>query len=117
MKSNRIDSKWFSIIIPVILIVSSIGIYYLILSPNSTGDPGGVEGVITDELGRGIGGLRVIIIDGSVGFPEIAAMTNEDGYYQIGSIPLGTFTIEVHARARCALTCIMSVNHNLRNIS
>jgi hypothetical protein len=32
----------------------------------------------------------------SVGFPEIAAMTNEDGYYQIRSIPPGTFTLGVH---------------------
>jgi hypothetical protein len=83
--------------LPIILIAASIGVYYLVLRPNSiTGEPGGVEGIITDELGRALTGLRVIIIDGSVGFPEIAALTGEDGYYQIGSILPGTFTIGVH---------------------
>jgi hypothetical protein len=85
------------IALPIVLIAASIGVYYLVLRPNSiTGASGGVEGIITDELGRAIKGLRVIIIEGSVGFPEIAAMTNEDGYYQIRSIPPGTFTLGVH---------------------
>jgi hypothetical protein len=90
------SSKWLVFALPVFLIAASIGVYYLVLSPNSIGEPGGVEGVITDELGRALPGLRVSIIDGSVGFPEIAASTSEAGYYQIGSIPAGTFTIGIH---------------------
>jgi hypothetical protein len=57
---------------------------------------GGVEGAISDELGRPAAGLIVSIVEGSVGFPEIAVITDEDGLYQIGSIPPGVFTIGVH---------------------
>ena len=96
MGSNGIDSKWSMYVLPIVLIAASIGVYYLVLRPNSIANPGGVEGIITDELGRALSGLRVSIIDGSVGFPEIAPMTGEDGLYQIGSIPPGTFTIGVH---------------------
>jgi len=59
-------------------------------------EPGGVEGIISDELGRPVAGLRVNIVEGSVGFPEIAVLTTEDGFYQIGSVPPGVFTIGVH---------------------
>jgi hypothetical protein len=88
--------QWLSIALPVVLIAASVGVYFVVLRPNLPGDPGGVEGFITDELGRGIPGLRVSIIDGSVGFPEITASTSETGYYQIGSVSRGTFTIGIH---------------------
>ena len=95
MSSSGINRKWLVIAFTFVLITASIGVYYLVLKPNSK-SPGGVEGFITDELERGIPGLRVSIINGSVGFPEIAVTTREDGYYQIGSIPPGTFTLAVH---------------------
>jgi len=82
--------------LPIVLIAASIGVYFLVLRPNSTGEPGGVEGIISDELGRPVAGLIVSIIDGSVGFPEIAVLTAEDGFYQIGSVPPGVFTLGVH---------------------
>jgi hypothetical protein len=59
-------------------------------------EPGGVEGIISDELGRPLAGLIVSIVEGSVGFPEIAVITDENGLYLIGSIPPGVFTIGVH---------------------
>ncbi|MFC1803833.1 carboxypeptidase regulatory-like domain-containing protein [Thermoproteota archaeon] len=59
-------------------------------------EPGGVEGSISDELGRPVAGLIVSIVDGSVGFPEIAVLTREDGFYQIGSVPPGVFTLGAH---------------------
>jgi hypothetical protein len=57
---------------------------------------GSVEGIVSDELGRPAAGLVVGIFEGSVGWPEIAVMTDEYGFYQIGSIPPGIFTIGVH---------------------
>jgi hypothetical protein len=96
MGSRGIDRRWSMYVLPIVLIAASIGVYYLVLRPNSIANPGGVEGIITDELRRALSGLRVSIIDGSVGFPEIAVSTSEVGYYQIGSIPPGTFTIGVH---------------------
>jgi len=57
---------------------------------------GGVEGTVSDEFGRPVANLAVSIVNGSVGFPEIAVITNDDGFYQIGSVPPGVFTIGVH---------------------
>jgi len=59
-------------------------------------EPGRVEGIISDELERPAAGLRVSIVEGSVGFPEIAVLTTVDGFYRIGSVPPGVFTIGVH---------------------
>ena len=57
---------------------------------------GGVEGIVSDELGRPASGLIVSFVEGSVGFPEIAIITDEDGFYQIGSVPPGVFILGVH---------------------
>lgn len=57
---------------------------------------GGVEGTVSDELGRAAANLVVSIINGSVGYPEIAVITNDNGFYRIGSIPPGVFNIGVH---------------------
>lgn len=59
-------------------------------------DYGGIEGMITDVNGTPVSGMRVSIVSGTTGFPEIAAITNETGYYAIGSVPPGSFEIAVH---------------------
>ncbi len=60
---------------------------------------GGVEGVVSDDSGNLMPGLSVMIIRGSAGFPEIAAITGEDGGYSIGSIPPGVFTLGVRGES------------------
>lgn len=87
--------KWFTIAFAALLITASIGVYSIVSRPSSA-NFGGVEGYITDELGHGLTELRVSIIGGSVGFPEMAVSTAVDGYYQLGSIPQGSFTLAVH---------------------
>jgi hypothetical protein len=57
---------------------------------------GGIEGIVTDEIRRSRSGLVVSIIDGSVGFPEIAVITDDIGFYKIGNVPPGIFTLGVH---------------------
>ncbi len=57
---------------------------------------GGIEGTVTDYDGTPLAGMRVGIVSGTTFFPEIAAETNEEGYYQIGSVPPGTFEVAVH---------------------
>jgi hypothetical protein len=57
---------------------------------------GGIEGTITDLEGKPVSGMRVGIVSGTTGFPEIAVETKEGGYYQIGSVPSGTFEVAVH---------------------
>jgi len=59
-------------------------------------DVGGIEGTVTDADGKPVAGLTVIIVSGTTGFPEIAAITNEAGYYAIGSVPPGSFEVAVH---------------------
>ena len=58
----------------------------------------GIEGAVTDLDGKPVAGMRVFIVSGTTGFPEIAAETNEEGYYRIGSVPPGTFKVAVHDR-------------------
>ena len=60
--------------------------------------PGSIEGTVTDTDSRPVVAMRVCIISGTTGFPEIAAETNEEGYYQIGSVPSGAFEVAVHDR-------------------
>ena len=57
---------------------------------------GEIEGTVTDVNGRAIAGMRVSIVSGTTGFPEILAMTNDSGYYKIGSVPSGSFDVAVH---------------------
>ncbi len=63
---------------------------------NGTG--GGIEGTITDLDGKIVAGMRVWIVSGTTSFPEMAPETNEEGYYQIGSVPPGTFEVAVTDR-------------------
>lgn len=62
------------------------------------GETGSVEGTVTNADGKPLIGMMVWIVSGTTGFPEIAAETNEEGYYQIGSVPSGTFEVGVHDR-------------------
>lgn len=57
---------------------------------------GSIEGIVTDHDGTPLAGMMVSIVSGTTFFPEITAETNEEGYYQIGSIPSGTFEVAVH---------------------
>lgn len=59
---------------------------------------GGIEGTVTNVDGKPVAGMRVSIVSGTTGFPEILALTNEDGYYKIGSVPSGRFEVAVHDR-------------------
>ncbi len=59
-------------------------------------ETGGIEGTVTDHDGNPLVGMRVGIVSGTTFFPEIAVETNEEGYYQIGSVPPGTFEVAVH---------------------
>ncbi len=59
---------------------------------------GDIEGTVTDLDSKPVAGIRVWIVSGTTGFPEMAPETNEEGYYQIGSVPPGTFEVAVHDR-------------------
>jgi hypothetical protein len=67
-------------------------------NPSDTDVPdiSGIAGIVTDHNSKPVAGMRVSIISGTTGFPEIAVETNEEGYYLIGSVPQGTFEVAVH---------------------
>ena len=67
-------------------------------TPTSESRPGGIEGTVVDAQGRPVAGMRVGIVSGTAAFPEIAPETDEQGYYQIGSVAAGTFQVSVHDR-------------------
>ena len=67
--------------------------------PPASPEPGGIEGTVTATDDKPAVGMMVSIVSGTTGFPEIAATTNGDGYYAIGSVPPGTFDVAVHDQA------------------
>ena len=65
--------------------------------PKPSGEEAGaIEGTVIDVYGKPVAGMRVSIVSGTVGFPEILALTDERGRYTIGSVPAGTFEVAVH---------------------
>ncbi len=63
------------------------------------GEPGGsIAGIVTDLDGAPVAGVRVGIVSGTAAFPEIAPETDQGGFYQINSVPPGTFQVGVHDR-------------------
>ena len=67
-------------------------------TPVSDSRPGGIEGIVTDPEGRPVAGMRVGIISGTVSFPEPGPETDDEGHYELGGIPPGTFEVAVHDR-------------------
>jgi len=59
-------------------------------------EAGAIEGTVIDVDGKPVAGMRVSIVSGTIGFPEILALTDERGRYTIGSVPAGTFEVAVH---------------------
>ena len=57
---------------------------------------GSIEGTVFDQNEKPISDMRVSIVNGTTSFPEILAITNEEGYYLIGSVPPGVFMVGVH---------------------
>lgn len=89
--------KWYMIVI--LLLMATVLPFGLLMGCGAQQEgTGGIEGAVTDTDGKPVVGMRVLIVSGTTGFPEIAAETNEDGYYQIGSVPPGTFAVAVHDR-------------------
>ena len=52
-----------------------------------------IDGVVVDSEGNFYEGITVSIVSGTAAFPEIAATTDSDGYFQICSVRNGTYTV------------------------
>lgn len=103
MLSGKAVTKIQSVIIVFVIIIAiAASLYFYTLPPKPTLTPtptptrGVIEGSVTDCDGDPVAGMRVSILSGTTSFPEIAAETDEDGYYQIASVPSGTFIVGVH---------------------
>ena len=53
-----------------------------------------IKGTVTDQAGRPLGGVSVAIVEGTASWPEIAALTNENGQFGLGSLENGTYTVQ-----------------------
>jgi imidazolonepropionase-like amidohydrolase len=84
----------------VIILLALLLTSGLLAGTSCAGTPaaGGIEGTVTDLNDKPVAGMRVGIVSGTTGFPEMAPETNEEGYYQIRSVPPGTFEVAVHDR-------------------
>ena len=86
----------------VIAIIVAVAVVTVLSAPQtgpSVGTVGaaGIEGTVILD-GEPVAGMRVGIVSGTAGFPEISPETNDVGYYRIGSVPIGTFEVAVHDR-------------------
>jgi len=57
-----------------------------------------IGGVVEDAYGQPVPGMRIIIVNGTAPFPELAPETNENGGYKFPGLNPGTFEIAVHDR-------------------
>ena len=57
---------------------------------------GHIEGTVTDKKGNPLTQLRLGIVSGTVPFPEIASVTNSDGFYSFPAIQPGSFEVAVY---------------------
>jgi hypothetical protein len=74
-----------------------VGLVLILLSlAGCQAQSGGIEGTVTDANGSPVPAMRIFIVSGTAGFPEIAVESNKEGYYQLGGTPPGTFEVVVH---------------------
>ena len=59
---------------------------------------GDIGGMVVNAEGGPVEGMRVGIVGGTAGFPEIAPQTDEGGGYSIGGVSPGTYEVAVHDR-------------------
>lgn len=87
--------SWKAIVPLAAVTVVAVGLLLYLLDP-SQGEAGGIEGTVTDRDGKPVAGMRLSIVSGTTGFPEIAVETDGEGHYRIGGVPPGTFEVAVH---------------------
>jgi len=81
--------------------------------PKPSGEEAGaIDGTIVDINGKPVAGMRVSIVSGTVGFPEILALTDERGRYTIVSVPAGTFEVAVHDKEGSRISLESIVVHD-----
>ena len=87
-----------------IWLIPLIGLAFVLIGAcgsNGTPSPpiprlGTIQGTVTDASGGPGFGFRVLIVSGTAPYPEIASLTDEEGFYRLGSISPGTYEVAVH---------------------
>ena len=88
-------SRKMAIVVVIAVVLAASGFFLFHFGSPEVEATGGIEGTVT-WIDKPAPGMRVCIVSGTTGFPEIAVETNDDGYYHIGSVPPGTFEVAVH---------------------
>ena len=77
----------------------------------SPAHPGIIAGVVLDEHGAPLQDARVYFTDAPASFPDVAALTAEDGSFSLSALIDGIYTIECSAEGfATASTTITSRN-------
>jgi len=68
-----------------------------------------ISGTVVDEAGRAVGGARVYFASGPGSFPDMAALTGEDGSFALGAPTAGTYAVQVQADGFAQATTSVSL--------
>lgn len=58
-----------------------------------------IAGVVRDEHGTPLEGVRVYVVDAPAAVPDVAALTDGEGRFSLGVPVAGRYTIEANADA------------------
>lgn len=95
---------------------SVLAIFLGILSRDSADNTGEIKGRVTDQAGTPISEATIVIASGTSPFPDIAALTDEQGKYQLSGIPTGTFDVAVYADGYAAQNRTITVKEGETSI-
>ena len=59
--------------------------------------PGLISGTVVGHTGRPVAGARVYFVGGPGSFPDVAALTGDDGRFALSAPAAGTYEVQVQA--------------------
>ncbi|MDX2135681.1 MAG: carboxypeptidase-like regulatory domain-containing protein [Saprospiraceae bacterium] len=54
-----------------------------------------IQGIVVNSFGQPVQGAVVYIVDGPGSFPDIAAVTSEDGSFHLGGLSKGAYQLQI----------------------
>lgn len=53
-----------------------------------------IRGTVLDSYGRPLAGATIAVVEGSASFPDMAAVTSDDGSFSLGPLSNGEYTVQ-----------------------
>lgn len=83
-------------------------------APHTTMQTYSIEGVVTDRSGLPMPGVMVAIVEGTASYPDLAAMTNQQGQFSFGSLQKGEYTVKVFRESLSREEKVRITNENAK---